>query len=169
MKETEDTLVSRLALAQAEMPHAEMKSDNPYFKSKYAGLPEVIDATKPYLNKHGIAVTQTTKFYPRSHEEDGREYPPIIVLRTQLLYKDQEITSEVPLMYKPNDIQSLISAKTYTKRTELQAVCVIGGGPDIDDDGNAASGKEVQKKVSPKPKAARPSVPAKKAEGELSL
>jgi hypothetical protein len=164
MKETEDTLISRLALAQAEMPHAEMRSDNPYFKSKYAGLPEVIDATKPYLNKYGIAVVQTSKFYPRSRGEDGTEFPPIITLCTQLFYKDQQISSEVPLMYKPNDIQSLISAKTYSKRTELQSVCVVGG--EVDDDGNAAAGKKVDKKVSKPTKAAKPSVPAK-TEAEL--
>lgn len=164
------SLAGQIALAQAEMPHAEMKSENPFFNNKYAGLTEVIDAVRPALNKHGIAVIQTPQFYRRHLEEGGTEYPPIMVLRTSLMFEEEVISSEMPLMYKMGDMQSMVSAMTYAKRSSLQSFLTCGGG--ADDDGVDAVGKdEVAKKAgkAPAKKAARPAQPQPEliAEGAL--
>ena len=164
------SLAGQIALAQAEMPHAEMKSENPFFNNKYAGLTEVIDAVRPALNKHGIAVIQTPQFYRRHLEEGGAEYPPIMVLRTSLMFEEEVISSEMPLMYKMGDMQSMVSAMTYAKRSSLQSFLTCGGG--ADDDGVDAVGKdEVAKKAgkAPAKKAARPAQPQPElvAEGAL--
>ena len=154
------SLAGQLALAQAEMPHAEMKSENPFFNNKYAGLTEVIDAVRPALNKYGIAITQTPQFYRRHIGEDGKEYPPIMVLRTTLMFEGEEIVSEMPLFYKHADMQSLLSAITYAKRASAQIITFCGGG--ADDDGVDAVGKdEVAKKAgkAPAQKAHRPRGP----------
>ena len=178
METTEQTppvsgaLAAQLAKAQLELKKATKSADNPFFKSKYAGLDEVIEACRTVLNKHGIAVTQTQHFL-RRHVEDDKEYPPIIMLRTSLHYGHEEVNSELPLMFKQGDMQSLGSAMTYARRYSLQAICCVATD-EPDDDGNAAAGRSV---VEAKPKAAvkkahrprgpRQPEPAMAAEGAL--
>lgn len=132
-----------LAKAQAELPKAEKASNNPYFKSKYAGLNEVIDAVRPVLNRHGIAVTQRVDFTPETVETSptGGEVRKVLqaYLRTELALGSESISSIVPLEYKKGDAQSLGSAITYARRYGLQSlVCLATDEPD--DDGNAAVG-----------------------------
>lgn len=51
-------LASALCKAQQEMENAKKTSSNPFFKSKYADLAEVLDTVKPILNKHGLSIAQ---------------------------------------------------------------------------------------------------------------
>lgn len=146
------SLNEALATAQAELPKAEKSSANPYFKSKYAGLNEVIDAVRPVLNKYGIAVTQRVDFTPETVETSptGGEVRKALqaYLRTELALGSESISSIVPLEYKKGDAQSLGSAITYARRYGLQSlVCLATDEPD--DDGNAAVGDEaMQDKMS---------------------
>ena len=137
-------LAAQLAKAQKELKKAVKSADNPFSKSKYAGLDEVIDACRSVLNTHGIAVTQTQHFLRRHIEEDGKEYPPIIMLRTTLHFGHEELSSELPLMFKNGDMQSLGSAMTYARRYSLQAICCVATD-EPDDDGNAAVGGALAK------------------------
>tara|TARA_R110002110_G_C13030098_1_gene678765 strand:- start:328 stop:588 length:261 start_codon:yes stop_codon:yes gene_type:complete len=86
------------------------------------------------------------------------------------MFEEEVISSEMPLMYKMGDMQSMVSAMTYAKRSSLQSFLTCGGG--ADDDGVDAVGKdEVAKKAgkAPAKKAARPAQPQPEliAEGAL--
>ena len=152
-----DTLPTVLAKAQSELKKAAKSADNPYFKSKYAGLDEVIEACRNVLNKHGIAVTQTVEYVPETTKQEPFEghggIPPeglntVIVtpqqtfLVTTLLYGDQSIRSVIPLDYKRGDMQSFGSALTYARRYGLAAICCLATEDSLDDDGNKAVGEE---------------------------
>ena len=105
-------------------------ANNPFFKSKYAPLDEVLELVTPKLHEHGLALVQSTLM----HSE-------IVVLRTVLAHiqSGQWLASEYPLLpAKQNDPQQLGSAMTYARRYVIKAVC---GLAEADDDGNFASGK----------------------------
>ena len=168
-----DKLPAVLAKAQMELKKAIKSADNPYFKSKYAGLDEVIEACRNVLNKHGIAVTQTVEYVPETtkeerllpnnnHTETVIVTPQQTILVTTLLYGEQSIRSVMPLEYKKGDMQSLGSAMTYARRYSLQSICCLSTD-EPDDDGNKAVGEKnveakVNKRSNYKPKAGVASV-----------
>ena len=122
-------LISALAKAQAEFGVAVKDSDNPFFKSKYADLAMNINAVRPALNKHGIAIIQA----------DSAELERAIArVRTSLHCGEQWIASEAeaPAIDKGGNInvQTLGSAWTYLRRYTLQALCGLASE---DDDGNS--------------------------------
>ena len=121
-KTTNETMPTVLARAQMELGKAVKSADNPYFKSKYAGLDEVIEACRNVLNKHGIAVTQPVEYTPE-------------------VTKPPEGGGVMPLEYKKADMQSLGSALTYARRYSLQAICCLATD-EPDDDGNKAVGDD---------------------------
>ena len=138
-----DTIGAAIARAQLTIKKAEKSSDNPYFKSKYAGLEEIIAVTRDALNKEGIAVLQVCDFTPERTElvEDGKKvhYPRQDFITTKLVFGDQVVQSSMPLRSAKEDMQSLGSAITYARRYTLQSLlCVATDEPD--DDGNAAVG-----------------------------
>ena len=51
-------LAGALALAQLDFKPVLKESDNPFYKSKYADLANVIAATQPALAKNGLVVIQ---------------------------------------------------------------------------------------------------------------
>tara|TARA_R110002073_G_scaffold34603_1_gene102395 strand:- start:109 stop:627 length:519 start_codon:yes stop_codon:yes gene_type:complete len=140
-----DTIGAAIARAQLNIKKAEKSSDNPYFKSKYAGLEQVIDVTRDALNNEGIAVLQVCDFTPERTEmsEDGKKvhYPRQDFITTKLVFGDQVAQASMPLRSTKEDMQSLGSAITYARRYTLQSLlCVATDEPD--DDANAAIGEE---------------------------
>jgi hypothetical protein len=117
--------VKDLAAAQSEMGNAAYNKTNPHFKSKYADLAGVREATLPVLTKHGFAIIQTTYFH------EG-----VLILKTELAHKsgDNRI-SEYPIA--PGTPQQQGSALTYARRYSWSAITGIAS--EEDDDGNAAS------------------------------
>ena len=63
-----------LVKAQSEMSNAKKGSSNPFFKSKYADLNSIREASIPVLNAHGISVLQ-----PIVHI-DGKNFVKTILL-----------------------------------------------------------------------------------------
>ena len=125
-------VIEALSLFQQEGNKAVKDGENPYFKSKYATLEDVIKAANEGA-KYGLAFTQVLDF-EKSEGSDA-----IMYLKTSLLHKasDTAITSRylvVPKNSRYDDSQALGSAITYAKRYSLQA---IYGLPSEDDDGNA--------------------------------
>ena len=121
-----------LSLFQSEANAAVKSNKNPFFKSTYASLEDVIAAANEGA-KYGLAFTQVLDF----EKPEGSD--PIMYLKTSLLHKasDTAITSRylvVPKNSRYDDSQALGSAITYAKRYSLQA---IYGLPSEDDDGNA--------------------------------
>jgi len=126
-------LSEALAKAQGEMGHAQKAADNPFFKSKYADLPAVIDAARSHLSKYGLSVIQVTDFTP-----DG------ISLITQLNHSSGEwIRGSYPVRPVKQDPQGFGSALTYARRYAYQSMVGIATSLD-DDDGNAASGNSIK-------------------------
>jgi hypothetical protein len=121
-------LAAALAKAQGEITGALKDSANPFFKSKYADLAACWDACRSALSKHQLAVIQTT-----SANEGG------LWLLTRLAHSSgQWIESETPVRPKDDSPQAMGSAMTYARRYALTAMVGIA---QVDDDGNAASGK----------------------------
>jgi hypothetical protein len=128
--ETIIELGTALALAQAEMSNPSKSSINPFFKSKYADLAEVINISKPTLAKFGLSVIQM----PYVH--NGH-----VGVETMLIHKSGEYISSrlnMPLGAK-KDAQAVGSAITYGRRYALAALTNVS---QEDDDGNNASGKK---------------------------
>lgn len=114
------------AAAQAEMVNATFNRVNPHFKSKYADLSAVREATMPALTKHGLAILQMPTL------KDGR-----LVLVSRLIHKSGQVLAECeyPLTTdgKPQQVGSEI---TYARRYTWAALCGIAS--DEDDDANIA-------------------------------
>lgn len=121
-------LFTALAKAQAEMQTAGLSKENPYFKSRYADLAEVVRASRPSLTKHGLSVMQQILT-----NEDGQQ-----ILYTILGHNSgQFIESRMRIVPPKNDIQTLGSYITYLKRYSYAALVGLVA-TDEDDDGEVA-------------------------------
>lgn len=125
-RKMETKLAAALAKAQGEMKNAILNKVNPHFKSKFADLAAVRDATIPSLAKHGLSIVQFTKI------SDGN-----LLLTTRLMHESGElIEGEYPLPPAGTAPQAMGSALTYAKRYCWSAMCGIAA--DEDDDANEA-------------------------------
>ena len=119
-------LAEALAKAQGEMDGAAKKSTNPFFKSGYADLHEVISSTFPHLSKYGLSVTQGNEVISGA-----------VCVTTTLLHKSgQWIRSRIKVPMSKVDAQGVGSATTYGRRYGLAAMV---GVAQKDDDGNSIS------------------------------
>ena len=130
-----------LVAAIGELQNVAKTAANPYFKSKYAPLDAIVDATRPVLLKHGLAITQAPLFM------DG-----MAGVETTILHQSGHSTTTTLLLpLKDQSPQGVGGAITYARRYSLAAVC--GLATEEDDDGNISSG--LSKKTAEE---ARPSV-----------
>lgn len=130
MSQEIDELAAALVAAQGEFSVISKDSTNPFFKSKYAGLPEVMKTTGPVLVKHDLAVLQ---FISCSPENEGQD-----LLTTWLIHSSgQYINDTMHLKLSKQDAQGQGSAITYARRYAYMAM--LGLVAEEDDDGNAAS------------------------------
>jgi hypothetical protein len=126
--ESINELAAALSKAQGEFAAIPKTETNPFFKSKYAGLPDVIGAASKTLAANGLSVSQ---FITR--DELGSE-----VLKTYLLHSSgQYIEHDMSLHLGKLDSQGQGSAVTYARRYSYMSV--LGLVADEDDDGNKAS------------------------------
>jgi len=120
-------LAAALNKAQAEFSAVPKDSVNPFFKSSYAALPEVVKTATPILSKYGLAISQFINL------EEG-----IDVLTTYLLHESgQYINHSMRLYLVKNDPQAQGSAVTYARRYSYMSV--LGLVADVDDDANSTS------------------------------
>lgn len=130
-------LAAALVAAQAEFSAVPKGSNNPFFKSKYAALPDVVAHAAPVLAKHGLAVTQSITYIIAGDTI-------LDALKTALIHKSgQYIENEMLLHLPKQDPQGQGSAVTYARRYSYMAI--LGLVADDDDDGNAASSPVVRK------------------------
>lgn len=112
--------------AQAGMGAVFKDAANPAFKSKYASLAAVNDATIPAFNAQGLAIVQAPSF-------DGE----MLSVETYVIHTDGGwLKSTLSVRPAKIDAQGIGSAVTYLRRYGLMAMA--GVSPE-DDDGNAAS------------------------------
>jgi hypothetical protein len=124
-------LAAALSKAQGEITGALKDSANPFFKSKYADLASCWDACRAALSKNGLAVVQA----PTTLET-------VTYLETTLLHTSgQWMRSSFVVSPKDDTSQAMGSAITYARR---YALCAFVGVAQVDDDGNAASGRSTE-------------------------
>lgn len=117
-----------LLKAWANIGAASKDAKNPFFKSTYATLGEVMSVVKDPLLEQGVIILQPV---------DGDH------VETILLHESGEwIGGRMKLVCaKENDPQALGSSVTYAKRYLLQAICFV---PTEDDDGEKAMGRKTK-------------------------
>ncbi len=146
---------------QAEITNPARTADNPFFKSKYTPLADLIDHVKPVMAKNGLAVIQScgegatgdTAVFTRLIHNSGEwiESDPVVVAAGK--NKEGEVTP-----------QAVGAAITYARRYGLAAI--LGVASEEDDDGNAASGVSKPAKKETKTITAPAKAPAPETEPE---
>ena len=130
--ETIGKLAEALAKARSEFKPVIKDSENPYFKSSYADLSTVIEATKDGLSKHGLVIIQSPGRFI-----DERK---VIVITTLLAHSSGEwIEDDLEMMVTKVDAQGIGSGCTYGRRYSYQAFVNVSG--EVDDDAESATGR----------------------------
>ncbi len=125
-------IASAMSKAQAEMGGAVKGANNPFFKSKYADLGEVIKVVKEPFANNGLSFVQ----FPINDVDK-------IGVETILMHESGEwLSGSFTVKASKQDAQGAGSVITYCKRYGLQA---IAGIPSEDDDGNSASSNKPSK------------------------
>ena len=144
MSGTITELAKALCKAQGKMKHAIKDSSNVFFRSKYADLASVVDASRPALVENGLSVVQYTQgniLYTMLLHSSGEWIRSYIELKPMHQVKDVGwVASEDP--------QSYGSCITYARR---YAFAAITGVATEDDDGNAATGRTAGQSATEKP------------------
>ena len=122
--QTISELSKALVSFQSEMETIGYDANNPFFKSKYATLTNLVECSKKVLSKHGLAVTQLA-------EDEG-------AITTVLMHTSGEyLSSKLTLKPVKDDPQGRGSCLTYARRYSYASI--LGLVSDEDDDGNKAS------------------------------
>jgi hypothetical protein len=143
---TPQTATGSLVAALAELDNVKANKINPAFKAKYVSLDALLDAIKPVLLDHDLALIQTLV------SEDGK-----VGVSTAFLHASGERFDFGKLMVKADGLtaQQIGGAITYIRRQSIQTACGIS--VDLDDDGAVASaGFRPAASVAPAPSPATP-------------
>lgn len=127
-------LAEALVQFQIKVKPIAKTSENPYFKSKYADLAEIIAGTKNELSECGLAVIQGTE--PAT---DG-----ITVITLLAHTSGQWVKSSLYIKAGKQDPQGFGSALTYARRYSYSGILNLA--TEDDDDGNVATQKTETKK-----------------------
>ncbi len=123
------SIAAALNAFQAGMRSIKEESENPFFKSKYADLPDIWKAIRPGLANNGLSVIQ-----------GGRVVNGEAVLVTTVMHVSGEwIEGEYPIVSKDKTPQGLGSGNTYARRYALSGM--LGLTTDQDDDGEGSMGR----------------------------
>ena len=121
-------ILSKLSLVKKEIGTLSKNASNPFFKSKYLDLGEILTNLEPLLETHKMLLLQ-----PISEDT--------VCTQIHDLESGQCVTSCIKLP-QLTDPQKIGSAITYYRRYSLQSLLALQTD---DDDGNKASQKEVAK------------------------
>ena len=119
--------------ALAKMENVGANRLNPAFKARYVSLDALLDAVKPVLKEHNLALVQVLE------TEEGK-----VGVSTSLLHSSGHLFSFGKLMVKADGLtaQQVGGAITYIRRQSIQTACGIS--VDLDDDGHQASAAKPQ-------------------------
>jgi hypothetical protein len=127
--ETTDKIYKALIAAQKEMGKLSKDAENPFFKSKYASLENVLDLVKPVYLNHGIAIMQGGGF--------RLDRPEFLNVMTRLIHESgQWIETDFPIPLSKQDPQAAGSASSYGRRYGLKAIASLA---EADDDAQSSS------------------------------
>lgn len=125
--ESKSNIYKKLAAVKAKIGKLTKDTSNPFFKSKYADINQLIEMTDPVLLEAGLLSLQPI--------EDGHVVTKIVDIDS-----GETITSSLKLP-ESNDPQKVGSAITYFRRYSLKALLNIG---EEDDDANNAAGNDTK-------------------------
>jgi hypothetical protein len=126
MSENIDKIAPALVEIQDSMI-AIKDADNPFYKSKYAPLDEILKSIRPNLKENGITIIQTIANAEK-----------FMICTTRIMHKTgQWIDSEFTLPAEKSTPQGYGSAATYLRRYGICAALSIST-PNEDDDANKA-------------------------------
>jgi hypothetical protein len=131
-------IAGALVKFQASVSKVAKESNNPFFKSKYASLANILDTIQKPLSESGLAISQ---------------FPDANALTTIILHAESGEwmeSSYVMPVAKQNDPQAMGSAMTYARRYALGSILNLN--IDDDDDGEKAMGRQIPKKDELTPK-----------------
>jgi hypothetical protein len=131
-------IAGALVKFQASVSKVAKESNNPFFKSKYASLANILDTIQKPLSECGLAISQ----FP-----DGNALTTIIVHAESGEWME---SSYVMPVAKQNDPQAMGSAMTYARRYALGSILNLN--IDDDDDGEKAMGRQLPKRDELTPK-----------------
>lgn len=144
-----DKFSQAMLQAQRQIENADIDSDNPHFRSRYASLQSVLEACKKPLNGAGIFFIQAPV---------ALDCKDCLGLVTRLTHAESgqwlEATMAMPL--QKVDPQGMGSAITYARRYSLMAILGIAAE---DDDAEAAMNRpapQAQSRPEPRPQQSRP-------------
>jgi hypothetical protein len=123
-----NTATADLVAALAQLDNVKANKVNPGFKNRYVSLDALLDAIKPVLLDHNLALIQTLI------SEEGK-----VGVSTAFLHTSGERFDFGRLMVKSEglDAQKIGGAITYIRRQSIQTACGIS--VDLDDDGAVAA------------------------------
>jgi len=123
------TATASLVAALAELDNVKANKINPAFKARYVSLDALLDAIKPVLLDHDLALIQTLV------SQEGK-----VGVSTAFLHSSGERFDFGTLLVKAEGLtaQQIGGAITYIRRQSIQTACGIS--VDLDDDGAVASG-----------------------------
>ena len=137
MKKSESIVELSKALAkfQANVKQPMKDKNNPFFRSKYVPLENVVEAITQEAPKHGLSFVQWAL-----NDESGR-----VGVATMLMHESGEFIEfdAVHMKADKETAQGAGALISYLKRYSLSAV--FGITSDQDDDGNSASGNKAPK------------------------
>lgn len=141
--ESIQNLSNAMAEFQKKIKQPLKDANNPFFKSQYVPLENVVEAITETGSQLGISFMQFA-----SSDETGS-----IEVATLVMHSTGEYIEFPPVRMKPesNKPQAVGSAITYAKRYALSAI--FGITSDKDDDGNEATGLNKQVEKQPKQQA----------------
>ena len=129
--ESINEIATALAQAQAEIQNPAKTADNPFFKSKYADLAEVLSVVRPAFSSNGLSVVQ----FPYSTDEQVGVTTMISHSSGQWMQGDIAL----PLQVAKNIAQDAGKIVTYLRRYSLAAAA---GVAQEDPDANLSSDKD---------------------------
>lgn len=118
------------ALIKAQTELTNPKKDQQGYGYKYADLSSILDLVKPILQKHGLAITQTS-----SDDGNGK-----VGVTTTLMHESGEFISDtlrlpIPEMKGTTSTQAAGAALTYARRYAISSALNIAADEDTDASG----------------------------------
>lgn len=133
MSQTNMSLSQKLFEVQKKIGALTKNSDNPFFKSKYADLNQVLSVAKEALHPYGLFLVQGPGL-----SEHGR------YIETSILDAEtgQQVSCRVPFSGNEKNMQEIGAATTYGRRFGVVSLLAM---EQDDDDGETAVGRGTEK------------------------
>jgi len=117
-------LADALSKAQGEYKRITYNRENPYFKSSFADMEQIMSSVEKALAKYGLSFYQFTRL------DDGATILISIIKHSS----GQWISSRTRILPPKNDPQSYGSTLSYQKRYQAQCLLRVTVAHDLDDD-----------------------------------